>query len=238
MHFSAARFDAHGRKHGHEALWESARDCPCEGVKSARPSILCPRCAGWGFFFADPVDLFLPAMSDNKKLIEERFGSYVYGDLSATFPTLSEAGTRVLVGSMDRVFFPTRALVLRDILTRRATDPDGSTLERIWFPSVRRVLSCATLTENFIQGEDYELTPDGGGNRIIINWIAGMNAPENGERYSITVEAAPFYAVISTKYRSEDDARMPQFSQLRMIASARHLAAIGDAIAATAGAAD
>ena len=217
-HLIPGEFNRFLSDHGTTVQWYSVRMCPCRGAKSDHPNELCSKCHGWGFFWVDPVEIKGAGLGDSAKLMFEAFGQHTPGDLMLTFPTKTSGGVRVLAGGGDRFYFPERTEIQHRWLTKGEQRINQATAERIYSPAVSRVLSCSTVTSDFIHNTDYTLTPDSSGQGTVVNWIDGGAAPDEGQDYTITFESCPFYhANDKVKFRGEGGRRQVQLLLLHKV---------------------
>lgn len=209
-HYDSNEFNEMGFTHGSTAIYWQSVKCSCKSERGDLPDLVCSLCGGIGYYFVNQKTLTVSNLSDNTKRIYEAFGTYEPGDLMVSFPTLTDSGDRVIANTADRFYFEMRVDSHSDIKVKGEKRLNQSTSERIWSPSVQRVVWCASVSEIFTFGTDFTLINDDNLNGTIINWIAGKKHPQEGERYSINYEAAPFYHVTDVKFRTEFNQRMPQ----------------------------
>ena len=182
MKLSPARFNAHLRHMGQNALWRRAHACPCRDAYSgaARPG--CPQCAGKGWIWDAPIATHLALSGAKRQQQWAQMGMYEAGDVVISLPSDEPV---YALGQTDRIVLIDSTEVFSTTFVRGQDDAAWpfpvARLDRVFYlDATNHIVECALPA----------LYPD----HYTALWPASpAPTPPAGQRYTVTGMKHPEY---------------------------------------------
>jgi hypothetical protein len=158
--------------------WEQGMFCPC--LNEGRSDYTCPSCGGKGYKYIRPTEIRALVTSINGHKEQEKIGLYDMGSAYLTPKSTDKVGFR------DRFTFLDFTTKFSEVITKGASgEPDT-----LRYPAIG-VLALFSLTDEYLVGQDFNLSEDGRS----IEWI--IEPLDEGEKYSVLYTMLPVYIAIN-----------------------------------------
>lgn len=214
-------------RRGMPVMWYRSQKCPCWDDVSGQPNYSCKACAGQGYLYEPPIQTsFILIMGLILSKDFTPIGEYRMGDCIATIP----ARKKVMIngrwefipneiydiGEWDKIILVESEFRSHETLIKDqhmfGREPDTLRNEEI-----TKIISVLSIDENtgaitkYNEGADFEIV----GQKI--NWLSGINAPNNNQKYSILYYHKPVYLAYTQlpQSRDQDGQRLPKKLILR-----------------------
>lgn len=226
----AEKFEVLIQRRGREVKWEEAILCSCWNLTSGQPDYNCKACKGKGHTYNTPVlgIVLFTSVTANADF-QDMAGMFQIGDAVMTVPKrmwlrtatgwdmrtfenvpLYNVGMYDLITLTDDEYKTSEVLIKGEPMYGRPADTlinDTVTAIQV----VRKSDPVTGAITDYVPGVDYTNTAD------TINWLAGGNAPDDGEQYSVIYRHHPVFTVLTTlpKPRHQDGNDLPRYVALR-----------------------
>ncbi len=204
-------------RHGTQVQYKQAETCECGAINDPESaSGTCQACNGIGVRYLDPITMTVLMVQKQTKEHIEKYGILEAGTISISFldefrdEISDELYTEFIPAARDLIVCVNDKMRYAEVLERGAVHPISEvTAEKAAFLNVIddtcRISQIGGIV--YTEGTDYEIIDDSLGYHRIINWIAGGNSPDIGDRYSFSYTTHPSYVVYDAypRHRREDN---------------------------------